>query len=104
MNNKISDENCPVRKALQIISGKWTLLIVFQISNKNIRYGDLKRSIPGISEKMLIEELKFLNQKGVVDKQVFKEVPPRTEYSLTDLGLKLLPIIKEIALFGSENL
>lgn len=65
--------------------------------------GNLKR-IPGISEKMLIDELKFLCGKGLIKKKQYPEVPPRVEYSLTPLGEKVLPIIDEIAKFGMENL
>lgn len=100
----ISDANCPVRKTLQIIGGKWTMLIIFQINTRTIRYGELKRCIPGISEKMLIEQLKFLFEKGLVDKKAYPEIPPRVEYKLTSLGKKILPIINEIAKFGLANL
>ena len=104
MERRISDDKCPVRKSMQIFTGKWTLLIIFQINRRIIRYGELKRAIPGISEKMLIDELKFLCGKGLVKKKQYPEVPPRVEYSLTPLGEKVLPIIDEIAKFGMENL
>lgn len=104
MERKISDTECPVRKSMQIFAGKWTLLIIFQINRRIIRYGELKRAIPGISEKMLIDELKFLCDKGLIKKKQYAEVPPRVEYSLTPLGEKVLPIIDEIAKFGMENL
>ena len=104
MERKISDDKCPVRKSMQIFTGKWTLLIIFQINRRISRYGELKRAIPGISEKMLIDELKFLCGKGLVKKKQYPEVPPRVEYSLTPLGEKVLPIIDEIAKFGMENL
>ncbi|MCH5685222.1 helix-turn-helix transcriptional regulator [Niabella sp. W65] len=61
---KQSDDNCPVRKSLAILGGKWTLLILFQINDRVIRYGELKRCIPGISEKMLIQELNVLVEKN----------------------------------------
>ena len=102
MERKISDEECPVRKSMQIFAGKWTLLIIFQINHRIIRYGELKRAIPGISEKMLIDELKSLCGKGLIKQE--PEGPPRVEYSLTPLGEKVLPIIDEIAKFGMENL
>ena len=89
---------------MQIFAGKWTLLIIFQLNQRTIRYGELKRAIPNISEKMLIDELKFLCSKGLVKKEQYLEVPPRVEYSLTELGEKVLPIIDEIAKFGMENL
>jgi DNA-binding HxlR family transcriptional regulator len=99
-----SDENCPVRKSLGLLSGKWRLLILFQINNRIIRYGELKRAIPGISEKMLIQELNFLVENKLVSKKAYPEIPPRVEYSLTKLGLKTLPIADTLASFGLENL
>lgn len=101
---KQSDENCPVRKSLALLGGKWTLLILFQINERVLRYGELKRCIPGISEKMLIQELNFLVQNGIVSKKSYPEIPPRVEYQLTELGLKTLPIADKLASFGLENM
>ncbi|MVT08366.1 winged helix-turn-helix transcriptional regulator [Chitinophaga tropicalis] len=100
---KQSDENCPVRKSLALLGGKWTLLILFQINKRVIRYGELKRCIPGISEKVLIQELNFLVRNGLVSKKSYSEIPPRVEYQLTDLGVKTMPIIDKLASFGLEN-
>lgn len=69
MERKNSDNECPVRKSMQIFAGKWTLLIIYQINSRIIRYGELKRAIPGISEKMLINELKFLCDRGLIAKK-----------------------------------
>lgn len=99
-----SDENCPVRKSLAMLGGKWTLLILFQINERVIRYGELKRAIPGISEKMLIQELNFLVEHKFVSKKAYPEIPPRVEYRLTKLGLNTLPISERLATFGLENL
>jgi DNA-binding HxlR family transcriptional regulator len=108
IKNKIivftSDENCPVRKSLELLSGKWTLLILFQINERVIRYGELKRAIPGISEKMLIQELNMLVEHKLVSKKVYLEIPPKVEYRLTKIGLKTLPIADKLAQFGLENL
>ena len=101
---KQSDENCPVRKSLALLGGKWTLLILFQINERVIRYGELKRCIPGISEKVLIQELNFLVENKFVSKKSYPEIPPRVEYRLTKLGLKTLPIIDKLTTFGLENL
>jgi len=98
------DENCPVRASLSLLGGKWTLLILFQINDRVLRYGELKRTIPGISEKMLIQELNFLVEHKFVSKKVYLEIPPKVEYSLTKLGLNTLPIIDKLATFGLENL
>lgn len=76
----------------------------FQVNRREIHRGGLKRAIPGISEKMLIDELNFLCGKGLVKKKQYPEVPPRVEYSLMPLGEKVLPIIDEIAKFEMENL
>lgn len=106
-NSKIinrSDENCPVRKTLGVLGGKWTLLILYQINDRVIRYGELKRTIPGISEKVLIHELNCLVENKLVSKKAYPEIPPRVEYSLTKTGLKALPIIDKLASYGLENL
>lgn len=103
MKINISDENCPLRKTLEIIGGKWTMLIIFQINTRTIRYGELKRCIVGISEKMLINQLKYLCEKGMVDKKSYPEVPPRVEYTLTPLGRELLPVINKIIKFGIDH-
>ncbi|MDY3547197.1 helix-turn-helix domain-containing protein [Riemerella anatipestifer] len=99
-----SDENCPVRKSLAILGGKWTLLILFQINDRVLRYGELKRAIPNISEKVLIQELNFLVEQKFISKKSFAEIPPRVEYRLTKLGLNTLPIIDKLITFGLENL
>lgn len=98
------DDKCPVRASLTLLSGKWTLLILFQINDDVKRYGELKRAIPGISEKMLIQELNMLVENKLVSKKVYPEIPPKVEYSLTELGLKTLPVVDKLAEFGLENL
>lgn len=99
-----SDENCPVRRSLKFLGGKWTLLILFQINDRVIRYGELKKAIPGISEKMLIQQLNFLVEHKFVTKKSFPQIPPKVEYSLTELGLKTLPVAETLSAFGLENL
>lgn len=100
----LSDENCPVRRSLAMLGGKWRLLILFQINDRVIRYGELKKTIPGISEKVLIQELNFLVENKFISKRSYPEIPPRVEYSLTKLGFKTLPIVDKLAEFGLENL
>lgn len=98
------DERCPVRASLALLSGKWTLMILFQINKNTVRYGELKRSVTGISEKMLIQELNMLVENKLVSKEVYPQIPPKVEYQLTELGLKTLPIVDQLAEFGLENL
>ena len=99
-----SDENCPVRRTLTLLGGKWTLLILIQINEKVKRYGQLKKEKPRISKKILIQELNFLVEHKFVSKKAYPEIPPRVEYSLTKLGLKTLPIADTLTTFGLENL
>lgn len=98
------DDNCPVKASLRILGGKWTLMIIFQINDDVMRYGELKKAIPNISEKMLIQELNSLVENKLVSKKAYPEIPPRVEYRLTALGLKTLPIINELVDFGLKNL
>ena len=97
-----SDDKCPVRASLTLLSGKWTLLILFQINENVMRYSELKRAIPGISEKMLIQELNMLVESKLVSKKAYPEIPPKVEYSLTDFGKTLIPVISAIGNWGDE--
>jgi DNA-binding HxlR family transcriptional regulator len=96
--------SCPVRRAMDIIGGKWKLFIIQQLGRNVLRYGDIKRAIPDISEKMLIQELKSLVELGIVEKKSYGEVPPRVEYRLTKQGKKALPLLKHIKEFGDSLL
>jgi len=91
---------CPVGAALKVIGGKWRLLIIHQIGTEKRRFGEMKRLIPDISEKMLIQELKQLTNLGILHRQAYPEIPPRVEYSLTSDGEKVLPIIQQMEAFG----
>lgn len=96
----VEPEHCPVRKAMEIVGGKWRLFIIQQLGTKTLRYGEIKRAIPDISEKMLIQELKCLVEMGVIEKKSFGEIPPRVEYTLTNKGKLALPLLKHITKFG----
>ena len=91
---------CPVDKALSIIGGKWSLQIIFQIGSEKRRFGELKRLLPSISEKMMIQELKKLTEEKILRRKAYKEIPPRVEYSLTEKGKLVLPILDQIKDFG----
>lgn len=93
---------CPIRTTLELIGGKWKLLIVFQLAAKPLRLSELRRSIPDISEKMLIQELKNLTNSNLVDRHNFGEVPPRVEYKLTPIGHKILPLIAGMKNFAQH--
>lgn len=101
-NQKKITPRCPIRTTLEMLGGKWRLLIIGEIGKGQVRYGELKRAIPDISEKMLVQELKNLMENDLVDRKNFGEVPPRVEYSLTDKGMKALALIEPIRDFGLE--
>ncbi|MGA0559173.1 winged helix-turn-helix transcriptional regulator [Larkinella sp. VNQ87] len=82
-----------IKRAVEVICGKWRLVIIHLLRDKTLRYGEIKRLVPGISEKVLVHELKQLVELGMVDKKSFGEVPPRVEYQLNDKGRTILPVI-----------
>lgn len=93
---------CPVGEALKVIGGKWSLQIINEIGKEKRRFGEMKRLIPTISEKMLIQELKKLVSYGILNRKAYPEIPPKVEYSLTEYGEKVIPIIIQIKTFGNE--
>jgi len=80
---------CPTRMVLDLIADKWTTLVIYLLAQGTRRYGELQREIGGISQKMLTQTLRKLEEDGLVKRTVYPEVPPRTEYALTELGLTL---------------
>ena len=95
-------ESCPVLKTADIISGKWTLLILRDLADGINRFSALERSLVGISPKTLSERLKSLDKAGVVTRKSYAEVPPRVEYSLTPMGLDLIPLIEHMRDYGTK--
>jgi DNA-binding HxlR family transcriptional regulator len=91
LNN--SEENCPIRTTLEILSGKWTFFILYSLFKAVRRFSELERDIPGISSRMLIKELRDLEQHGIITRTVFAEVPPRVEYALTERGRGLEQVL-----------
>jgi DNA-binding HxlR family transcriptional regulator len=92
---------CPIRTTIDLLGGKWKLLILFQLAGGALRLSVLKRQIPDISEKMLIQELKLLQDSQLVARNNFGEVPPRVEYELTEKGRQALPLIEAMARFAN---
>lgn len=101
-NNFTTDQEYPVKGSLTILGGKWKLRIIPKIGTEKRRYGDLKKEIPDVSEKMLIQKLKSMVEFNILDKKSYLEIPPRVEYSLTQKGLKVLPILEKLIEFGSK--
>lgn len=103
MNSKFIDNplNCPVTRTISIIGGKWKPIILNCIGDRTIRFGKLNQIIPSISNKVLSGELRELEQYGLIQRIEFTEMPPRVEYSLTNAGKSLLPLLHELANWGS---
>jgi len=101
MENKKEFINCPLRRALSALGGKWNLIIIKIIGTGELRFGQIKKEIPDVSEKVLIEKLKVLISYDIVVRKDFKEVPPKVSYRLSEKEIKALKIVNEIELFGS---
>jgi len=95
-------ETCPVLRTADIISGKWTLLILRDLSAGINRFSALERSLAGISPKTLSERLKGLEKAGIVTRKSYAEVPPRVEYTLTKMGWDLIPLIDHMRDYGAK--
>lgn len=94
--------NCGIGPAFEVIGGKWKALILYELQVKSVRTGELRRLVEGITEKMLIQQLREMEADGIVRREVFHEVPPRVEYSTTPLGAKLNKALGPIADWGRE--
>ena len=100
---EICGTGCGLNATLRVISGKWKPLILFFLRDDPKRYGELKRLIPGVSEKVLIQQLKDLEADRVLARTDYKEVPPRVDYALTPLGSGLADAILPLCAWGTKN-
>ncbi len=101
INNK--EFNCPVELTLSIIGGKWKILILWHLREETKRFGALKRKIPKITQKMLTQQLRELESDGLVLRKVYAVVPPKVEYSLTEKGRQLRPILDAMQTWGKQH-
>jgi len=94
---------CPVQITLSLIDNKWKTLIIGEIMFEGTRrFGELRKALPGISQKVLTQNLRSMEDGGLIKREVFAEVPPRVEYSLTDLGSSLRPVIDSMMEWGED--
>ena len=105
MKNLLSEEiskpyQCPVTATMQLIGGKWKIIILWAISNNINRFGLLQRAIPSITKKMLTSELRALEANGLIRRKVYPIVPPKVEYSITQFGETLLPVLGALGNWG----
>lgn len=93
---------CPVATTVGLIGNKWKLLIIRNLLAGTQRFNQLKKTIPGISQKVLTDNLRSMEADGIIERKVYAEVPPKVEYSLSPLGNSMRPIIKAMEIWGTE--
>lgn len=99
------DDNCPVHKTLELLSGKWRTHIIYELcKHESMRFGELKKAYPHITNTMLTNTLRDLERLEIIHREQFNEIPPHVEYSLTEKGKELLPVFFEISKWGKKNL
>jgi DNA-binding HxlR family transcriptional regulator len=97
-------KNCPVESTLELIGGKYKALILWHLSDSTLRFSELRKAISGATAKMLTQQLRELETQNLVHREVFPVIPPKVEYSLTDLGRSLLPILVAMRDWGANYL
>ncbi len=95
---------CPLDELLTIISGKWKVIILWHLQEGMMRFSELRKRMPGISQKMLTQQLRELEQQGMVLRQVYAEVPPRVEYVLTERGREIRPLLQQMQQWSKTHL
>jgi DNA-binding HxlR family transcriptional regulator len=105
MENKSEPESeiikCPVETSIDVLAGKWKILILWYIKDEKKRFSELQKLLPRVTQKMLIQKLRELEKDGLVYRKVYPVVPPKVEYSLSDYGETLKPILKQLYKWGS---
>ncbi len=94
--------NCPVEAALDVIGGKWKAVILFRLMEDTKRFNELRRLLPKVTQRMLTTQLRELERDGLIMRKVYAQVPPKVEYSLSDLGRTLTPVLLELQRWGES--
>ena len=97
-------QNCPVTATMGVIGGKWKIMILYLIFNDINRFGKMGMMLKDISKQMLTTQLRELENDGIIERKIYPEIPPRVEYSLTEKGTSLLPVIHLMRDWGNEHL
>lgn len=97
------DQKCDSQRVLKLVADKWAVLVVYTLSAGTKRYGQLKREIPDVSQKMLTQTLRGLECNGLVEREVHPTVPPKVEYSLTTLGASLVKALEPLCVWAEQN-
>ncbi len=101
---KLASFGCGLEAALAVVGGKWKVLVLWRLAEGPRRFGELRRLVVGISEKMLIQQLRELEADGIVAREDFREIPPRVEYALTPFGVSLLEAFRPLCEWGTTHM
>jgi DNA-binding HxlR family transcriptional regulator len=102
-NFVFDEQSCPVTATMQVLGGKWKAILINAIYHTSpARFGELRRSVVGITQSMLTQQLRELEDDGLISRKIYAEIPPRVEYTLTEFGLTLSPIMQSMAKWGEE--
>lgn len=97
MNKLLFDtDNCPLARISKAIQGKWTMIIIYILSEGTLRFSEIRRKLPNVTEANLTKDLRLLESYGIIHREVYPVVPPKVEYSLTEMGKDFLPILDSI--------
>lgn len=100
----VYDVTCPSRSVIQMLADKWTMLVIDSLSRGPMRFGELRRQVGGVTQKMLTQTLRLLERDGLVLREVYPSAPPSVEYSLTPLGVSITAITEQMCLWAQDNL
>ncbi len=100
---KAKDSKCPAEFTLAMIGGRWKIPILFHLLGGRKRFTELARALNGVTQKMLTQQLREMQRNGLVERKVFAQVPPKVEYSLTNLGISLRPVVDAMCRWGDEH-
>jgi len=94
--------SCPVELTLSVVAGKWKILILWHLRDATLRFSELRDAIDGITDKMLSQQLRELDEDGLIHREVYPVVPPKTEYSLTEAGQRMVPVLTAMQQWGLD--
>jgi DNA-binding HxlR family transcriptional regulator len=103
-NKDFNPNNCPVTHCLNIIGGKWKIMIIYGISKNCNRFSMLQKAIPTVSKQMLVNQLRELEEDKILERIIYAEIPPRVEYKVTEYGMSLMPVINVLQDWGMADL
>jgi DNA-binding HxlR family transcriptional regulator len=95
-------DQCPIQIGLNMLSGKWKMAILWHLTKGTIRFNELQRMLPAITQKTLTQQLRELERDGLILRQIFPEVPPRVEYQLSELGTTVIPLLNSLCQWGKD--